>query len=33
VFESNLRKALGDNKADMVVSSITEKIRKELSFG
>jgi hypothetical protein len=33
VFEANLRKALGDNKADMVVSSITEKIRKELSFG
>lgn len=33
VFEANLRKAVGDNKADMVVSSVTEKIRKELSFG
>lgn len=33
LFEANLRKAIGDNKTDMVVSSITEKIRKELSFG
>jgi hypothetical protein len=33
VFEANLRKALGDNKADRIASSITEKIRKELSFG
>ena len=33
VFEANLRKALGDSKADLVASSITEKIRKELSFG
>ncbi|MFY3740742.1 MAG: hypothetical protein HMLIMOIP_001185 [Candidatus Nitrosomirales archaeon] len=32
VFEANLRKALGDSMADRMVSSITEKIRKELSF-
>lgn len=32
-FETNLRKALGDSKADRVVSTITEKIRKELAFG
>lgn len=33
VFEANLIKALGQKKAEMVVSSIKEKIRKELSFG
>jgi hypothetical protein len=33
VFVANLRKALGQNKADRVESAITEKIRKELSFG
>ena len=33
VFEANLRKAIGQNKADRVESAITEKIRKELSFG